>query len=459
MTPTIPLLAVTQYLDFLGDLASFSSAVPVVGLLVMVALMVLIPTWPTARWFALAVVMLFVTLQRPEETTYHDMRMSYLVQPLVNLSRPVTVGVLGCMAIGSLFIARGTRRFLYHPASLSFFALQGLICTKLISSGNYDRGILTIVVFTVTFLSIIVGIGASIQRFEDCKKALWAVLGSVILIDLFTIHELIVKQAGVVINNRLFAVTVNPQTAGTTFALTIALLSYLLTTSRGLKSNLVKPFLLVMLGFTTIFLLWTGSRTGLLSAIVGLSVLFYDKLSRLALVGALLVATAFGASQLFSDSLSNTNRLVSTKNTRGSAWEYMFSVYTDNIVWGTPNYNGSSGECSYLSVAAGMGTFGVIFMLVFLTCTASFLYALLKNKHLLGEYSRMANLIASGIITILVASILDDYLLGTTAWQTYFFYTYFAIGTFLIEKSRNLNQEANQNILAFQQQHHQLSTN
>ena len=104
-----------------------------------------------------------------------------------------------------------------------------------------------------------------------------------------------------------------------------------------------------------------------------------------------------------------------------------------------------------LSVAAGMGTFGVMFMLAFLTFTAIFLYTLLKNKHLLGEYSRMANLVASGVITILVACILDDYLLGTTAWQTYFLYTYFAIGTFLIEKTKSLNSEANQTVLLYRQ--------
>lgn len=452
MLPIAPLLAVSKYLDFLGDLASFSGTVPVVGLLVMVLLMVLIPTWSTSRWVALAVVMLFVTLQREEQNRYHDLRMSYLVQPLVQLSRPVTVGVLACMAIGSLFISRGTRQSLYHPATLSYLALQALICVKLLSCGNYNRGILTIVAYTVTYLSIVVGIGASLQRVEDCKKALWAILGSVIVIVLFTIHELVVKRSGVVIGNRLFAVTVNPQTAATTFALTITLISYLLTSTRGLKSNLAKPFLLVMLGFCTIFLLWTGSRTGLLSVIVGLTVLFYDKVSRLAIVIALLAASTFGALQVFSDSLEHANRLVSTQDTRSAAWIRMYETYTNNFVWGIPNFNGSSGECTYLSIAAGMGTFGVVFMIIFLICTTVFLYSLLKNKHLLGEYSRMANLIASGIITILVACLLDDYLLGTTTWQTYFLYTYFAIGTFLIEKTRSLNSEANQTVLLYRQQ-------
>ncbi len=451
MLPIAPLLAVTQYLDFLGDLASFSGAIPVVGLLVMVVLMVLIPTWPTSRWVALAVVMLFVTLQRGEQNRYHDLRMSYLVQPLVQLSRPVTVGVLSCMAVGSLFISRGTRQSLYHPATLSFFALQALMCIKLLSCGNYNRGILTIVVFTVTFLSITVGIGVSLQRVEDCKKALWAILGSVIVIVLFTIHELVVRRSGVIINNRMFAVAVNPQTAGTTFALSITLISYLLTGTKGLKSNLAKPFLLVMLGFCTIFLLWTGSRTGLLSVAVGLTVLFYDKVSRLAIIGVLLAGSAYGAFQIFSDSLVHADRLVSTENTRGASWNRMLDTYTDNIVWGTPYFTGSAGESSYLSVLAGMGTVGGVFMLAFLISTTIFLFTLLKNKHLLGEYSRMANLIASGIITILVASILDDYLLGTTAWQTYFLYTYFAIGTFLIEKTKSLNSEANQTVLLYRQ--------
>ena len=184
------------------------------------------------------------------------------------------MGVLSCMAVGSLFIPRGTRRSLYHPALLSFFAMQMLICAKLLSCGNYNRGILTIIVFTVTFCSLVVGLGASIQRIEDCKKALWAILGSVFIIVLFTTHELIVKRSGVVINSRLYAVAFNPQSAGTIFALSITLVSYLLTSTRGLKSNLAKPFLIVTLGLSTIFLLWTGSRTGLLSAVVGLTIPF-----------------------------------------------------------------------------------------------------------------------------------------------------------------------------------------
>lgn len=434
MLPFETLLAVSQYLDvFKGD-ASFSGALPIVGLLMMAVLAVLIPLWGPARWISFSLILVFVTLQRPEETQYHDMRMSYLVQPAVGLSRPITVALLGCLAVGGLFTSRGTRKRIFDPATIAFLTLQLLVCTKILTSGVLDRAILSLVVFLCTFSGIVVGIGCTLQKISDCHKVLWSILAGVAVLNSLTIHELVVKKAGVVINNRLFSVAVNPQTAGVTFALTIALICYLLTCTKGVRSALVKPFLIGLLGFTTIFLLWTGSRTGLLSAIVGLSTLFYDKISNLALIILLLIGTAFMASQVFEDSLDHSDRLLSTQNTRGSAWSRMIDTYKNNPVWGNEiSQSVSAGESSYLSAAANMGTIGVIFVSALVIAFLRMCYKLLRNRHLLGEYSRLGCLVVSGIMTILVASILDDYLLGTTSFQTYFLYAYLAVGTYLLE--------------------------
>lgn len=446
MVPSVSLLAVSKYLDVFQDAASFSGALPIVGLLMMTVLAVLIPTWSPSRWIAFSLILLFVTLQRPEETFYHDMRMSYLVQPAVGLSRQITVALLGCLAVGGIFISRGSRRKIFDSATLTFLAIQMLVCAKTLSEGLIDRAVLSFIVFMTTYIGIVIGIGCSIQKISDCNKVLWSILAGVAAIDLLTIHELIVKKSGVVINNRLFAVAVNPQTAGTTFALTIVLVCYLLTCTKGMRSNLVKPFLIGMLGFTTIFLLWTGSRTGLLSAFVGISILFYDKISSLALVLLLLVGTGFVASQVFEDSLDNSDRLLSTKNTRANAWSRMIETYKENPVWGSKiGRSVSAGESSYLSAAANMGTIGVIFITGLVISFLIFCYKLLSNRHLLGEHARLACLIVSGVITILVASILDDYLLGTTSFQTYFLYAYLTVGTFLLEYINQAKMAARNN--------------
>ncbi len=434
MVPYVTLLGVLKYLDVIKDAASFSGALPIVGLLMMAVLVVLIPTWSPSRWITFSLILLFVTLQRPEETRYHDMRMSYLVQPAVGLSRQVTVALLTCLGIGGLFISRGARRNIFDPSTLAFLALQFLLCIKMLTTGIYERALLSFFVFALTYSGIVVGLGCSMQKITDCHKVLWSILAGVAAIDLLTIHELVVKKAGVVINNRLFAITVNPQTAGTIFALTIVLICYLLTCTKGMRSNLVKPLLIAMLGFTTIFLLWTGSRTGLLSAVVGISVLFYDKISNLILVVILLIGTAFIASQVFEDSLEHSGRLLSTQNTRSAAWERMLETYLNNPVFGAKTGNTvSAGESSYLSAAANMGTIGVIFMTALVSSFLLLCYKLLRYRHLLGEHARLACLVVSGVITIMVASILDDYLLGTTSFQTYFLYAYLAVGTFLLE--------------------------
>src|SRR5205823_1189413 len=115
--------------------------------------------------------------------------------------------------------------------------------------------------------------------------------------------------------------------------------------------------LCALVGFLIIMLVWTGSRTGVLMALVGLTVLFRARIGRLALSGVAIGVFVLLALQIYNESTASFSDMFIRGDTRSHVWGTLLEQFRDHLAWGAMGEQFSVGESSYLSVAANMGLF------------------------------------------------------------------------------------------------------
>ena len=423
-------LGVINYLEKLGDLGP---AFALVGGVLMVCMIIFSIMSEKARWVIFALLCFFASIERAERTVYFNLQMSPVMQTLSSYSRPITVGLLIVMFCGAIFSKSQVRQHLLNGPIIALFAFQLLICVNYFVGGAVERGMLTPLVYLMMFVGISRGLGNSMNSLQDCRYAVWAIVITCALLVLSTMFELAVRPGAVVPNGRLFGTMRNPQAAGSTLALSITALTFLIISAGGIKTGLAKVLLLGLTAIALIFLMWTGSRTALLTLVVGLLFMFYDRLSSFAWIGAVVSLSLYFLASTFGEAFETSRRLVDTHDTRSEVWGRMIQTFFDNPAFGTGMTMSTAGESSYLGTAALMGIPGVLIMGIFVFTVIRLCFKLLKLRHLLGQESLLANLVVSGLAALLAASFFDGYLLGSTTYHIFFLYLYLSIGACLVE--------------------------
>src|SRR5205085_10079272 len=131
----------------------------------------------------------------------------------------------------------------------------------------------------------------------------------------------------------------------------------------------------------------TGSRTGLLVAIIGLALRYRLKLGKLAIVLVLGGMCTFAALQFFEESGGMADRMISTENTRAAAWSSMWGDFRSSPLFGDISELSAEGrysENSYLLVASRGGLFVLAPMLAACIATIVTLIRLQRGRNLFG---------------------------------------------------------------------------
>jgi len=219
----------------------------------------------------------------------------------------------------------------------------------------------------------------------------------------------------------------------------LPVICYLLV--RGGSSRLWRFALGATAGFLVIFLIWTGSRTGFIMALVGVGLFFRAKLGRM--LAAVMIVGIFSllAWHIFGESVESADRLLSTQDTRSAVWRALGQEFSENMAIGVLHEDIDIRENSYLSTAARVGLLGLIPLLLAVALTASAMFKLYRVRPTLGEHAMIADLVIAGLGSLGVGAFAEGFLLGVLTHQIFMVFIYLAILAFLLDVARQ-NQPA-----------------
>jgi len=262
-----------------------------------------------------------------------------------------------------------------------------------------------------------------LQRPEDLRNPLWAMVGGAVLNLLGIFYQLGINVHAMNVNGRFTGTTENPQFAGLLFALAIPPMMVLLLDSRTRFT--MKYLLIALIATSVVMLLWTGSRTALATAVLGVVLTLRGRIGP-AFVYSLLVAVAFFLVVNFlPDSLRSASRMASGVDTRSSVWEQQWTVFQSSPIWGT--FREAFGENSYLAVAASMGLSGLLPLGVVLFLIFRELAILQRSRSQYPELQPMIDVATAGIVAILAGAVFDAILLGIYTYPIFALFLYFAM--------------------------------
>ncbi|MDR9405218.1 MAG: hypothetical protein RI580_17500, partial [Halothece sp. Uz-M2-17] len=191
----------------------------------------------------------------------------------------------------------------------------------------------------------------------------------------------------------------------------------------------------------------TGSRTGVGTAVIGV-MLFYGfsgKIITRAIlaVGALFLVTIFfePAQQWFLDTVgsSNLDRLddLSLDNREG-VWRGQLRTFTNYPIFGAPLRGDrlGYGENSWLATGASFGLMGFIPLLLFGWECLKMMFQLYQYGKLQPIHQQQCNLVIAGLLSLLVGSFFEGYLLGNLTFSLMSIVQYLILGNFMLQRQR-----------------------
>jgi O-antigen ligase len=298
-------------------------------------------------------------------------------------------------------------------------------------TGDFGRGAVSVIIFLLMFITLAAALPHALQQWGDAVTLVRAIAAYGVVFVIANVAQFVVNPAVVEQNSRFFGTTGNPQHAGAVLACVLLPMAYLMT--RPGRSKATRLFMSAILSATVIFLLWTGSRTALLMAVVGLGLLFRARLGRLAIGGVVVGGLVLlGLNVLLPDRDVVSERLVSTLDTRSVVWQRLTDDFLRNPLFGTISGELGISENSYLSILARFGLVGALPFIVAAILITRSMFKLQRVRRRLDD-TMLADLTTAGLVQLAVGAIFEGFLAGTLSPQVLVMYCYLALLAFLLE--------------------------
>lgn len=361
---------------------------------------------------------------------------THFIAPLEILrdhGRSISGALLIVLLIPTLQSHRGWRHRIMLAGTITFFVFELSYITRLLGDGLYSRGLGGLLIYALIFAVFGVGLSRWLQTWDDVYKAVqsMALVGAIFATA--TTIQLIINRSGIIWQGRLTAIG-----STATLCSELIVLALLPTITLIIHPRTPKPLRIVWIaisGLLGIFLLWTGTRTGILMTVVGLSVIFRRRLGTLAWIGPLLVIALMVGLSLLPHSGWAANRLLSTANTRTAVWYRATQHFLEYPIVGRIGA-ALVIENSYLTTAEDLGLFGLIPLLAGCLFIVVEIVRLQKMRSLFGDEALIADLIAAGLAAIAAGAFFDGYLLGMLNAPVFCIYIYLAMMAFMFDLAK-----------------------
>jgi hypothetical protein len=427
---------VSVYLDALWKLLLSPAALAVLGVGFLLGVLTFLDQ--RLRWVWLAVA-LWATSLAPVDADDTTTKMIAVLEVLRGLARPLAVSMLGLLVLS----AAGARRVAWRQRAVTmggalFLGYHLDIALLQILKGDPLRGALAVVVYVLLGLALYWGPRRWLKSQDQAKALLRAVGGAAALFSLGTLAQLLVDPSAVLNSagdQRLAGTTGNAQHAAMLCAASLIPCLFL---AADRDEPMIERFAWMALSvLLCVLLLWTGSRTGMATAVIGLLFLFRKRRGTALGFLAILGTCVFVALALNPSSRQASGHLTSVQNTRADAWGTLWALFLTAPLFGIPVTQASMTENSYLLTAARFGLAGLLPLLLAWVFHLGFLYR--RWDGLRPELRPWLDLIRAGFVSMAVGALFEGYLAAALSFSMAIFYVYFSLAAWLAdEASRGL---------------------
>lgn len=349
----------------------------------------------------------------------------------------------------SLFLAAGVATLLLVLVHASWARAKGISLPAVLlllmayyaslmraAHGYPQDGLLSLLYATATLMPLSLATKIALDNLDDFIRIfkMLAVVNAV-WIGLVMV-QLLADRNDVVTGKemRFIGLLSNPQHAGSYLAVMLAVCLYLVLNDQDRRMRF--PWI-ALLGIDLVLLGWTGSRTSLGMAVIGVSGVLYSRAGRAVLFLPLVAGFAYGMLKLLEAigvSAFGFGRLVSTANTRREAWLTLLQDGLSNPLLGTGIENAVRSENGYLF---GFSSFGIGMVLLSLILTAvsgiMCLQLLSKRSLLPREHRPLVDFLIAYIMVYFAGSMFEGYMMARVAANLSFFIIFTSMGALLIK--------------------------
>lgn len=348
------------------------------------------------------------------------------------VAQPLTMLLLGFLLVPALFVAaRRKGSGLFNPVTY-FWLVEFIYGLHLAMSADLTRGTLAIVVYTIILIALGFGLPRWLRDMDDLYAAIRCIAWAGVLFAVSTTIQLLINRSAAISNDRLYAITANPQHAAVMLAVCLVPACFLLSSAR---ENLPMRFMWgAATGLFVVLLVWTGSRTGVLAALVGLGLAFRRRIGMLLGAGVIVVCFVFAFLAAFQTAGGNAARLVSILDTRSETWGHLLADFQAEPLFGkVTSRDWGAGESSYLTIAARTGSIGLAALVIFLWSLAATLRRVGRMRAALEspDDRNLIDLAVAGLASLLTAAFFEGLLVGTLTFMLLSFYFYLGLIRFL----------------------------
>jgi hypothetical protein len=388
--------------------------------------------------FVGATIVVFLMTMMQHDSRYFDNTLITPLQQLRDLSKIATFAMLFGM-LGNMVLHSSTRRerVLIFPA-IAFFLFQTFYLARLGFQNDPLRAGLGWFTCLMVLTTFTIGLGRRIQNDADFDRFVRIFGHASLLFIGANLLQLALGYRQAIADNRLAGISGNAQLAGYVSAVFTLTNVYLFT-----RTSLASPSRWIYgasIGVLGLLLIWTGSRTGVLCAGVGLMAFYRVRLGSLAILAMIGSVVLFALASLFAESFDGVSRFVEGANTRREVWAQAWSDFLSAPVFGTiGNYVGDTPktiESSYLATLQLLGIVGAVPLVVSVGSIITLL-----PKSLFARWSRtvhpeQADLLIAAVCIVLAGSIFEAFFLGILSFSVVWLYALFAIGAYVVERAR-----------------------
>ncbi|HEX8325879.1 MAG TPA: hypothetical protein VF595_18385 [Tepidisphaeraceae bacterium] len=409
---------VLEYLEQIVALLGTPAGLGV--LLVMMGIGVAVLILPWVKWFCLTISTYAATLPLLASTTISYVPLAAPLEQFRAYARPIQFTFLGLLLLPLLTSVRGWRLRLVHLPLILFFLFQISILLRLLVFGNGGRSLIGFVIYSMLLLTLGVAVSRWLQSLKDFYTLLWCISFAGGLSALGTCYQLVLQSSVILANGRLIGVTGNPQHFAVILAFTLPVTCHLAT--RSLSFKWARPALVAQIAVMLLLLVWTGSRTGALSATIGVLVLFHRSLGRFLLLTPFILLGVWIALPYFEGSSAIASRIINGHNTRGEVWGFLFERFSNNVLLGADTNEVTALESSYLSALSNFGIIGTLPLWAAMLALVVQLVRLNANRRHLGDEHALIDLVAGVWAAIGIAAAFEGLLLGVGTFPIFLIY-------------------------------------
>ncbi len=417
------------------DFSILFSPMGAMAVLAAVVLVVLVVIRIRASLLVLGLMLFVGALAIPAEAAKDAASTTTWLTPL-QMQRSLVYLFCGCLL---------TLCTLVHIGQIRVSSVSGLGLLLLLVAGyaglincyhlGLVEGLVTIVSAVMTIGSLSILLPSLIHTWEDICRLLRVIVFTSIVYAIAVVIQLGINRTPLVAPNafRFQGISGNPQFVAVLLAVALTTTVFLILND---PQKRYKGVYVVLTCLNVVLLGWTGSRTGALMTVIGLTSVLYTRLGRTILIAPFVIAGVAALIQVM-ESMGirlGLDRLTSTSDTRSEAWRNLITNALENPVFGAGTRGAGAAENSFLLATASFG-FGSLFTLLLLSAAVAVvcMRLLMIRRRLDQGARRVVDLMIGFFCLYFAGSMFEGYIIARINVMLPLFLIFSSITTRLFE--------------------------